>query len=719
MKKILFFITILVINLNLNAQDIIGKVLELNSDGSISPIFGANVYWEETTVGTTTDANGNYTINEATSFPASLSVSYVGYTYDSKEFINNEFIFYLKRSVELDEVNIRSSVNSTKYSVVNSLNVQTLTVNELQKAACCNLSESFSTNASVDVSYSDAISGAKKIRMLGLDGRYVQITNESIPLIRGLSSSYGLNYVPGTWIESIQIIKGSGSVVNGFESFTGQINLEYFKPSTADKMYWNVYANSGQRFENNLALKKIYEKWSSNLFTHFSYHNKEIDENNDGFMDMPHLKNFNVLNRFLYEGSNVFRAQLFVKAMYEDREGGQLSNFLNPYKIDIHNDIIEIGTKTGILPDEDQRSIGLQTSFRRHNQEAQFGDKLYNGLQESVYFNLIRDVKINNNTFRYGLNYNADRFEESFNDSLFNKIDLITGVFSEYNLKIDDYFILVAGFRADYHNNSQYHYTPRVNVKYNPTDDLALRISAGKAFRISNIFVEHSNFLASNRIVKVRENLLPEVAWNMGFNLTYCFRLFGKEGIINADAYRTEFENQIVVDIENPGFLNFYNLNGKSFANTLQIDLGYELVERLNIKLAYKINEVKIEYENRGLLQPPLTPRDIALVNLSYANTSKDWEFDFTTNFVGESRLPAHQDVKDAFSNPFFVHNSQITKRYDYIEVYIGAENILNFTQDNPIKIADNPTDENFDASIVYAPINGRMIYLGLRYKLN
>jgi hypothetical protein len=709
----------LVINLNLNAQDIIGKVLELNSDGSISPIFGANVYWEETTVGTTTDANGNYTINEATSFPASLSVSYVGYTYDSKEFINNEFIFYLKRSVELDEVNIRSSVNSTKYSVVNSLNVQTLTVNELQKAACCNLSESFSTNASVDVSYSDAISGAKKIRMLGLDGRYVQITNESIPLIRGLSSSYGLNYVPGTWIESIQIIKGSGSVVNGFESFTGQINLEYFKPSTADKMYWNVYANSGQRFENNLALKKIYEKWSSNLFTHFSYHNKEIDENNDGFMDMPHLKNFNVLNRFLYEGSNVFRAQLFVKAMYEDREGGQLSNFLNPYKIDIHNDIIEIGTKTGILPDEDQRSIGLQTSFRRHNQEAQFGDKLYNGLQESVYFNLIRDVKINNNTFRYGLNYNADRFEESFNDSLFNKIDLITGVFSEYNLKIDDYFILVAGFRADYHNNSQYHYTPRVNVKYNPTDDLALRISAGKAFRISNIFVEHSNFLASNRIVKVKENLLHEVAWNMGFNLTYCFRLFGKEGIINADAYRTEFENQIVVDIENPGFLNFYNLNGKSFANTLQIDLGYELVERLNIKLAYKINEVKIEYENRGLLQPPLTPRDRALVNFSYANTSKDWEFDFTTNFVGESRLPAHQDVKDAFSNPFFVHNSQITKRYDYIEVYIGAENILNFTQDNPIKIADNPTDENFDASIVYAPINGRMIYLGLRYKLN
>ena len=720
MKKILMIATFLVANLNLQAQaKIYGKVLELTSNGTLIPIFAANVYWEGTNVGTTTDIDGNYSIDEATSFPASLSVSYIGYTFDSNEIIDNQYVFYLKSNVELAEVNIKGNVSATKYSVVNTLNVQTLSVNELEKAACCNLSESFSTNATVDVSFSDAVSGAKKIKMLGLDGSYVQITNENIPLIRGLSSSYGLNYVPGSWIESIQVLKGAGSVVNGYESFTGQINVEYFKPSTADKLYWNFYSNLDQKFENNLAVKKVYDKWSSNLFTHISYHSKEIDNNKDGFLDMPHLKNFNILNRYIYEGSSFFKSQLYVKALYEDRQGGQTSSILSPYKIDIHNDIIEFANKTGILPNEKGNSIGLQTSFRKHNQKAQFGDNLYEGDQESLYLNLIRDIKFNNNTLRYGINYNGDKYDESFNDSIFDKIDLITGLFGEFNLKIEEYISLVAGFRADYHNSSKFHYSPRINIKYNPTSDLALRVSAGKAFRISNIFVENANFLASNRIVKVSEKISPEKAWNMGLNLTYCFYLFGKEGVINADAYRTEFENKVVVDIENLGILNFYNLKGKSFANILQIDFGYELLERLDLKLSYKLNDVQITYKNNRKMKAPLTPEFRGLINLAYNNSSNDWEFDVTANFIGESRIPTHPEIQKEYSNLFSLYNTQITKRFNNFDFYLGVENILSYTQENPIQIAEDPKDQNFDASLIYAPINGRMLYLGIRYKLN
>jgi len=720
MKKIVIFATFLVVNLNLYSQEkIIGKVLELKNDSSTTPIFGANVFWEETNIGTTTDINGSYSIAEAISYPASLSVSYIGYTYVSKEVIDNEFIFYLKSIVELEEVSVTSNISTTKYSVVNPLNIQTLTVNELEKAACCNLSESFSTNATVDVSFSDAISGAKKLRMLGLDGHYVQITNENIPLIRGLSNSYGLNYVPGTWIESIQVIKGAGSVVNGYESFTGQINLEYFKPTTADKLYWNIYASSDQKYENNLAVTKLSDNWTSNLFTHFSYHNKEIDSNQDGFMDMPHVKNINILNRHIYEGSDLFEAQIFIKAMYEDREGGQLSSILNPYKIDIHNNIIEIGTKTGIIPTEDKNSIGLQTSFRRHNQEAIFGDRLYKGLQESVYLNLIKDVKIAENTLRYGINYTADRFNENYNDSIFNRIDLVTGLFAEYNLKLDEYFMLVAGLRTDYHNNSQFHYTPRLNIKYNPTDDLALRISIGKAFRISNIFAENSNFLASNRVVKIDEAMDPEIAWNMGGNLTYCFYLFGREGLLNADFYRTEFTNQIVVDIENTGELLFYNLEGVSFANTTQLDLAYEIYKGFNIKFAYKFNDVQIEYKNNIQQQAPLSPKNRTLINLAYTNSAKDWEFDVTANFLGKSRVPSHPEFLLDYTESFGVYNGQITKNFEIFELYFGIENILDYKQENPIKVSSNPQDQNFDASLVYAPINGRMFYIGLRYKFN
>ena len=719
MKKIIGIAIVLIVSLNLKAQNQIeGKVLELSKDGNVVPIFGANVYWEGTNIGTTTDIKGVYYIDEAISFPANLSVSYVGYTFDSKEIIDDKYIFYLKSIVELDAVQVKGKVNTTKFSTINAINTQTISTGELQKAACCNLSESFSTNATVDVSFSDAVSGAKKIKMLGLDGKYMQITQEAIPLIRGLSSSYGLNYVPGTWIESIQVLKGAGSVVNGYESFTGQINLEYFKPETADKLYWNVYTNTDQKIENNFAIARLSGDWSSNLFTHLAYQPEGLDHNGDGFMDVPNVKNLNILNRFVYEGSDIFRAQLYVKGLYEDRVGGQTSNFTNPYKVDVHNDMIEVATKTGLRPNKDGSSLGLQTAFRRHNQTAQFGNNLYDGLQESVFLNLIRQIKLNKSTLKYGFNYNSDRYTESFNESISNRVDLVSGLFTEYTHKVDEYFTIVAGFRSDYHNTSSMHYSPRLNVRYNPTEDLALRFSAGKAFRIANVFVENANFLASSRDVEVAEELLPEEAWNMGVNFTYCFYLMGREGVINADVYRTDFENQVVVDAEQEGMLLFYNLTGSSFANTMQIDLGYELFDRFDMKLAYKINDAQTTYGDGQQKQVPLAPRVRALLNLAYATNLDKWMFDVTANYVGESRIPSHPEINEEFSEPFMLYNAQITKKFNYFDVYLGGENLLSYTQDNPILDAQNPHSDIFDASLIYAPIHGRMIYVGFRYKL-
>jgi outer membrane receptor for ferrienterochelin and colicin len=719
MKKIVLIAIVLVASFSLIAQNQIeGKVYELTKDGSLLPIFSANVYWDDTNIGTTTDINGSYSIEEAISFPANLSVSYVGYTFHSKEIVDDKYVFYLKSIVELDAVQVKGKVNTTKFSTINSMNMQTLSTGELQKAACCNLSESFSTNASVDVNFSDAISGAKKIMMLGLDGKYMQITQENIPLIRGISSSYGLNYVPGTWIESIQVIKGAGSVVNGYESFTGQINLEYFKPENADKLYWNVYTNSDQKIENNLSFSSIHEDWSSNLFTHFSYQDKEVDHNSDGFMDVPNITNINILNRFIFDGSDVFRAQIYIKGLYEDRVGGQTSNRPNPYKVDIHNDMLEVATKLGIRPNKEGNSIGSQTAFRRHNQKAQFGDLFYTGLQESAYLNLVGLINLSESNLQYGFNFNGDRYTESFNDSLFNRVDLISGLFAEYTFKSDEYFTLVAGLRSDYHNNSAMHYSPRFNLKYNPTEDLALRFSAGRAFRIANIFVENANFLASSRIVKVNEELLPEEAWNLGFNLTYCFYFSGREGYINADAYRTVFKNQVVVDLEKQGFLSFYNLTGAGFANIFQIDLGYELFDRFDLKLAYKINDAQTTFNNGEQKKNALNARDRALLNLAYATYSEKWLFDFTANYVGKSRIPTHSEVKQQFSDPFMLYNTQITKKFNYFDLYLGVENILSHTQENPIILYDDPSSSGFDASLIYAPINGRMIYFGFRYTI-
>ncbi len=618
--------------------------------------------------------------------------------------------------------------------------MQTLSTGELEKAACCNLSESFGTNASVDVNFTDAVSGAKKIKMLGLDGVYAQITHENMPLVRGLSSAFGLNYVPGTWIESIQVIKGTGSVINGFESLVGQINLEYFKPESAPKLFWNMYSNSHGKLENNLQFSKKSGKWKSNLFTHISYFDFDIDHHGGGyhdhtthddyegdrFLDLPKVKQVNMLNRWEYKDKN-YHIGFTARALAEDRLGGTVEKAPDPYVVDIHNNLIEFTSKTGmILPDLPGKSMGLQTSFRRHNQTAIFGKNDYKGLQESAYLNLIRQTYISNtkHILKYGISYYADRYTESFSGYNFNspfsdriKVDLISGVFSEYAVKMKENFNLVAGIRADYYNNTEeMNYLPRINMKYNPTENTAVRISAGRAFRIANVFVENMSFLASNREI-ILKDLDPEMAWNYGTNLTYCFRLLGREGTINADAYRTVFENQVVVDIETSGELSFYNLNGESISNSMQIDLVYELFNRLDVKMAYKINNVTTTFE--GIEKAvPLIPKENALFNIAYATNFDKWKFDLTANYIGSRRIPEHDKLEKYWAEPFYLYNAQITKRFRYFDVYLGGENILDYTQETPILSADSPNSPIFDASLIHAPVNGRMAYVGFRYKI-
>jgi outer membrane receptor for ferrienterochelin and colicins len=732
MKKIIIIAIVLIATINSKAQkNIKGNVFEQMEDSTKVSIPGANVYWEGTTIGVATNTEGFYSIPEPEKYPATMVVSFVGYQMYkqiSEKWIDVQCPILLSPSVELQEVKVKGKVNTTKFSTINAINMQTLSTGELEKAACCNLSESFSTNATVDVVFSDAVSGAKQIQMLGLDGVYTQITQENMPLIRGVSSTYGLSYVPGTWIESIQIIKGSGSVINGFESFAGQINLEYYKPESAPRLFWNMYTNQEGKIENNLLLAKKEGNWKSNLFTHVSYFDKEIDskDNPDGFMNMPKVKQFNGLNRWEYKDKS-YHIGFTVRGLIEDRLGGTIKERIsNPYVVDIHNDLFEFTSKTGaIQPNSPGKSAGLQTSFRRHNQTAVFGKNNYEGLQESAYLNLIRQTYLGNtdHKLKYGISYYADRYTESFSGNIYNafidkvRMDLMSGLFSEYNYSWGESFNLTAGLRADYYNNTeQFNYLPRLNMKYNPNENTAIRFSAGKAFRIANVFVENLSFLASKRMISLDE-LNPEIAWNYGMNITYCFKLFGREGTLNADAYRTEFKNQIVVDIEKQGSLSFYNLEGVSYANSMQLDLAYELFNRFDVKMAYKINDVRSTFS--GVEETaPLTPKNRALLNLSYATNFDKWMFDVTANYIGESRIPVHSEIIKEFSECFKLYNAQITKRFRHFDVYLGGENMLDYKQNTPILGANTPDSPIFDASLIYAPVNGRMIYVGFRYKI-
>ena len=728
MRYIMLIVIVLVTFLNSTAQNTKGIILEIAKDGSEIPIFGANIYWENTNVGTISDEDGSFSIE---TYPSKiLNVSYVGYSIDAQEINNGYYKFYLKSSIDLDDIELKGKVNTTNYSLISPVNIQTISDKELKKAACCNLSESFSTNASVDVTFNDPVTGAKQIQMLGLDGIYTQVTSENMPLMRGLSASYGLHYIPGNWIESIQIIKGSGSVINGYESLTGQINLEYFKPQTADTFFLNGYLNSEGKFDTNMSYAKKKGKWVSNFFAHMSIFDRESDGDGDGFMNMPKEDLFTGLNRWDYVNDNM-HLSIMLRALHEDKFGGQVENYLDyispsnsatdRYTSNIHNDLLEISTKTGFfLNNKPFKNIGLQTSFKRHNQSSYFGNNQYDGLHESIYLNFIAQTYIrhNHHIVKYGLSHYTDHYDESYNNTNYDRLDLITGLFLEYTYVAKENFTLVAGFRSDYHNESGMHYLPRLNIKYNPSDNTAIRFSGGKAFRISNVFVENISHLASSREVIVAPDLMPEVGWNYGMNINYCFELFDREGTINIDAYRTTFMNQVIVDIEDQDKLSFYNLDGESYANTAQFDVAYELMNRLDIKLAYKLNDVFSTF-NDGKKPVLFMPKERGLVNLAYSTDLDIWKFDLTCNYIGESRLPEHDELEGRVaSDKFILCNTQITKKINVFDVYVGCENILNYTQENPILGADSPFGDNFDASLIWAPIMGRVTYIGFRYKI-
>lgn len=737
MNRLFYLIILLLFANSISAQNISGKVVGTDDKGKKEVLPGANVYWQGTNIGTTTDMDGKFQLANPDTIPAQLIVSMMGFLSDTISITqtNQVLNIVLKNSVNLTAVEVSEKQSTTLNKLFTPINTEVISGKELLKAACCNLSESFSTNASVDVAFTDAVSGAKKIQMLGLDGVYTQILSENMPMLRGLSAAYGINYIPGTWIENILVTKGTGSVVNGYESISGQINLEFLKPAEQKHRFFiNVYGNQKGRAEANIhAAKKVNEKLSTLLFTHASSNTMKQDMNKDGFLDMPLTQQYNVFNRWDFHNQKNFEAQFGIKGLYETRQGGQ-TNFVyaperdssNHYGIGINTKSLEYFSKTGFMfPSKPYKSVGIQTSGKWQEQDMYFGLRDYKGVQKNFYANVIYANIINNTNHKYklGASYLLDDYDEKFNDTAFARTESVPGVFAEYTYSYPEKFSLVAGLRTDYHNIHGVFYTPRLHLRWNATKKTTFRLSGGRGFRTSNVFVENQSVFASSRQIVMNEKLKPEIAWNYGVSANQQFKLFDNEAFINVDFFRTDFENQVIVDLDqHVNKVVFYNLKGASYSHSLQVDMGFEPVKDFAVKMAYKWYDVKSTY-NYELMDKPYVPKHRVMLNLAYATYMEKWKFDFTTNWLGKSRIPStvlspveYQLPK--YSKEYFLLNAQITKKFRKFETYLGCENILNYTQKNPIIASENPFGQNFDASMIYAPVEGRIIYVGLRMEI-
>lgn len=757
------------------SQKISGVVRDRSTQSTLP---GSSVHWLGTTQGIATDAEGKFTLTMPTSDIHTLVVSFVGYRTDTILITNQSYIeIALDPIMQLNEVVVRAG--STYISRLEPIKTETITAKALEKAACCNLSESFETNASVSVSYTDAVTGAKQIQMLGLSGTYVQINSENIPSIRGLATTYGLSYIPGTWIASIDVGKGAGSVVNGYESITGQLNVELQKPENSERLFLNTYVNDMGRGEINLNLSQKIGKpnkegkgWSTGLLLHASRMSdlisSKMDRNKDGFLDLPMTTQYNVINRWKYSG-NKLQAQFGVKALYEDRQGGQVDYKHNKsamttmpvdtaghggehggehgggtlptktspahYGTGTTTKRFEAFSKLGFLfPHTPYKGLGLIISAVSHDQESFFGLTKLNGTQKTLYANLIYQSIINttNHSFKTGVSYLLDDYKELYGvapggaishpDSTFTRTESVPGVWGEYMFTIPDKFTLVAGARTDFHNLYGPIFTPRLHLKYDLTASTIVRASAGSGFRVANPLAENISVLASSRKLIVPEKLQPEKAWNYGVNLTHDFFAFDKKGTLGIDLYRTDFVNQVVVDMETPGQVAFYNLKGKSYANNLQVEMNYQPAKALDVKVAYKLYDVKTTIGDQ-LREKQFISRDRVLLNIAYATKFDKWKFDFTTQWNGAKRIPSNEydpasRKNDVKTPSYFVLNAQITKAFRKWDLYLGGENLTGFTQKNPIIATNNPFGAQFDASQVWGPIYGRMLYMGLRYKI-
>ncbi|MEQ1554297.1 MAG: TonB-dependent receptor [Ferruginibacter sp.] len=690
-----------------------------------------------------TDSAGGFAMNAP--YPAILIVSSVGYKTDTINVFKAENVkIILKKNVSknLKEVIIETrkpSAHILQNSTLNTINIGT---KELAKAACCNLSESFETSPSIDVSFADAVTGIKQIQLLGLSGNYVQLTTENTPEIKGLIGNYGLTFIPGPWVESIQVTKGTGSVANGYESIAGQINVEEKKPDKMDRFFINGYANNMGRVETTINFaQKINSNWSTALLTHANAVGTKNDANKDGFLDLPTGKQLNFVNRWRYANTNGIIAQFAIKALNDKRIAGERDFNLsadklttNKYGVGINVQQYAVTSKLGyVFPNKIYKSIGVIVAANKFNNNSFYGLKIYDANQKSLSLNVFYQSIINTTVhkFRTGLNLTNETYFEKFTNNNYFRKENFVGSFVEYTYTPSKKITGIFGLRVDYHNQYGFITTPRLHIKYDINSKTNLRFSVGSGFKTASILAENTGFFASSRNVEITNattnygyGLMPEKAWNFGANFLHNFRFNNRTGSISVDLYRTVFKNQTVVDVDaNPQKITFYNLSGKSFSNSLQAEINYEIIKKLEVRLAYRWLDVQTNYGG-SMLPKPFTAKHRAFINLAYETNNK-WKFDATTQWLSKKRLPNTSNnpsgkQMENYSPSFLQISGQVSKQINTkFELYLGVENATNFTQKNLFIDVRNPFSTYFDGSMIWGPVNGRTIYLGFRFKIN
>lgn len=633
--------------------------------------------------------------------------------------------WWADRRDSLETAVVSASVSSNYIPRGKDIKAEVITAAGLCKMACCSLAESFENSASVSVGYSDAVTGARQIRLLGQSGIYTQLLDENRPVMRGLSAPFGLSFVPGQWLESIQVSKGVSSVINGVESMTGQINLEHRKPTDEKPLFLHASVMDNGKFDINAvsSLQLDYDgRWNTVILAHVDANRVAMDMNGDGFLDDPRSLQFSLSNRWLYFDPSGLQFRFGVRAIQDNRQGGQDEKFVDAPQLwttDILNRSLDAYIKVGLPLDETQaNSIALVADYNVQGLDSQFGPRLYNALQHNAFINLLYQKELSeSHKFTLGFSDMFDYYVEDFAGTPANTPLNTAGIFGEYTFHVGDKFSAITGLRLDHYLGHGLRFIPRLTLKYAPLEDLVFRANAGRGIRYSTPLIDNIGVLStSKQLLGDLQSHPLEDSWTAGGNVTW-YMPWMANSFVSFDYFRTQFTDQMIVDYDSaPGVIEFYN-GGESYTNNYQLDISIEPVKRLTLTLTGRITDAKMNFRGRGLQRKPMTSLYKGVFNAQYATHLNRWIFDFTASINGPCAVWdfMKENYENACTPAYPLLYLQVTRRFKGFDVYAGVENLTNYTQPNPIINSTDPFSQSFDASCVWGPLMGRMIYAGVR----
>ena len=736
------FIVGLLFPFGITAQTILGKV----TNSKKKPMIGATIYWIGSNIGASTGEKGLFEITSKHTGNSKLVASFVGYISDTIEITNQSFVeFKLIEVKPLNDVVVQGKRNGIIISNISPIKTEVITQSELKKAACCDLAGCFETQATVQPQTTNVITNSKELRILGISGVYNQVLIDGLPMIQGLSYTYGISGIPGTLVENITISKGTNSVLQGYESISGQINVETKEPTKTDKLLLNVYVNNFLEKHVNVNYTFKVKKWSSLAALHTVQPANKVDRDNDTFLDLPQLTRYMLFNKWKYGNEKDWglSSQIGLRFLNEERNGGQ--TFYNPKSdkgsTNVYGQTVkitqpEIWTKTSYRFNDNHRITFLASSFYQ-NQESFFGTVNYNAQQTNIYGNLQYELLYaQKNSLKTGISYRHLKLNESitFTDTTlkrtyagnYKRKENIPGIFAEnvmYFFK--DKLTWIAGIRGDEHNQFGFTITPRTLLKYDVSPNTVFRASIGTGWRTVNLFSENIGLLVSSRDLVFAEQVTPERATNYGINFIQKFNTKNNNlsGYFSTDYYRTNFQNQIFPDYDSdPTKAIIKNFTGTSISNSFQAELYLKIWQRFEVKTGYNYLDVYRKVSGTKILLP-FNPRHKVLATFSYKPLNNKFHFDMNIHWIGEQKLadtksnPAEFQRPD-FSKPYALVNMQFTYKFKNLDVYTGCENLFDFRQHQPIVSWQIPFGKYFDTSSVWGPTRGREMYIGFRFKL-